>query len=1822
MREPRIKKRWSIGERPFTGKAAAVWLLLVGLLVQCVFGPGPLPVQAAGSVTISDIQGLVDMKNDLSGNYILNADIDFTQLPNYDTTWSWQSIGNTLQPFSGSFDGQNHTINGLKGNPVFGAASTGATIQNVNMTNVSIESGSFDAVGSLVGSNQGTVANVQASGSVSAMQNVGGIIGVNTFSGVVKNSQSAVTVSAWDAESHAGGLIGINGGTVENSSATGDVSTGNKVGGLIGLNVGRVKNSFASGTVISLGDSTGGLVGENADNSTVEGSYATGLVSGSNQTGGLIGSMTNSTVSTSYATGNALGNDKVGGFIGYSSGSAINTSYATGGILGGNQIGGFIGEMSGSTINNSYATGSVTGMDEVGGFIGYSSDSAINTSYAAGGSSGGNRIGGFIGKMSGSTINNNYATGYVMGTNEVGGLVGSLTNSSSVYTSYAAGYVWGTTNPGGLVGAKSSSTVGSSYYDKETTQQNDNSGKGTPLKTAEMKLERSFNGWEFDTIWQIDERNGYPTLLVLDKTAPIISSASVANTARDKVELKFPEKVKLSNPDGFSVTVAGKEAAITSLSGSGTYTLTLTIDKSVYKGDTVTLGYDQSSGSVRDLADNPLASANPTVTNKVTFSAAQAVAADKAALAIGYAGTDTEKSVTQTVTLPTSGSNGSVITWTSSLPGVIATNGTVHRPEEASGDARVTLVATISMSGVTDHKTFVLTVKALPAADEVAADKAALEIVYHGSDTAVSVKQDVTLPTNGANGTTITWSSDQPAVISSKGVVKRPPYSGNDATVRLTATIRKNTAEDTKTFVLKVLKMSAAEAVNLDFQSLEIGYAAGDNAASVTRDLVLATVGSNESSITWLSNKPTVIDSTGKVTRPEEADGDTDVQLIANIALPGAAENKTFVVTVKAKSDTNAVATDKAALNIGYAAGDSETSVTKDVMLSTAGANGTNIVWSSDTPDVISTSGKVNRPGYAAGDATVTLTATIAKGLASDTKTFVLIVKKQPHVPTYVPVTGVSLSKTRLVMQEGGEAVRLQAVIVPDTATNQQVTWSSSNPAVATVDQDGQVTAGVPGEAVITVTTFEGSFTAACTVSVEAKPVGEVSLSGLAVSPGTLSPAFSPAKTEYSVEVDNDIKQITVAPTTDNETATITVNGKEVGSGEESAPIRLAVGDTLIKVIVVGPEGTSKTYTITVTRRDRVKPWVKLSGLDISEGRLKPAFSPDRTAYTAEVGYEVHRISVTPTVSDKKTATITVNGEAVPSGEASKPLELDVGKNKIEISVTAAEHEDMFGGTRTSMTYTITVNRANKAESKVKLSDLNVSEGRLRPAFDPDRTDYTVDVEYAVKRIKITPTVDGEDVTVTVNGKEVASGEESGAIHLDVGDNTIEVVVKNELNESKTYWITVTREKGKGDSPGRGGAIDPDEERHPPISTGGIGTGSGSNSGANGNIDKRLTISITQNGQRSQQFSHTIEVDASRSADGRAMTTLTLTTEQLASAAEALNPDESVIIPVASLPQNGSLRLNMSGKAIGMLAKKNTTLDIQAQAAYVSLLTTELPMDSIARQWGVEADDLELSVEISHLSSEVHDQAATIVKQAGAELLSEPVQIGITLRVGDNRTTLPYTGVHTRASRLSIPALLQNPEQYAVVLVENGRMHPVPAVYTNGQIVVHSVRSGTYMIVKQTSTFTDISQHWAQSAIEILANKMIMQGSGNQQFNPDGNLTRAQFAILLVRALGLEGSDVQSKQSFIDVDADSWYASGVAVAVEAGIFKGVAEDRFAPDALMTRGQMAIAMQRVGSLLKTTTGEDTFGVLVDKHPATRAEAAVMLKNMLELAGLLK
>jgi len=385
----------------------AIAVAAVLILFLCA-GTGAVAA-AEEYVEISSATELQDVRDDLDADYVLVDDIDLSGVDNF------EPIGDDEAPFSGTFDGNAHTISNLTIDRsdesdvgLFGYVSQEGKVENITL--VDAEVSGEQRVGTLIGQNHGDVRGSRADGNVTGDLRVGGLVGDSGGNVVDSNSDAEIT-----SEGVAGGLVGNNYGEITRSGATGDV-TGEKghVGGLVGRNngEGRIDGSYATGDVEGhlMGSSihangVGGLAGTNGGE--VHGSYATGEVRGESDVGGLLGFTFGSNVRDSHAEGDVEGIRRVGGLVGWVESGTVAESHAMGDVAGRWTVGGLAG-LNEDTVTQSHAEGDANGYAEVGGLIGENSGE-VGDSRASGNVTADSRFGGLVGEFSlGSLINSRW----------------------------------------------------------------------------------------------------------------------------------------------------------------------------------------------------------------------------------------------------------------------------------------------------------------------------------------------------------------------------------------------------------------------------------------------------------------------------------------------------------------------------------------------------------------------------------------------------------------------------------------------------------------------------------------------------------------------------------------------------------------------------------------------------------------------------------------------------------------------------------------------------------------------------------------------------------------------------------------------------------------------------------------------------------------------------------------------------------------------------------------------------------------------------------------------------------------------------------------------------------------------------------------------------------------------------------------------------------------------------------------------------------------------------------------------------------------------
>lgn len=371
--------------------------------------------------------------------------------------------------------------------------------------------------------------------------------------------------------------------------------------------------------------------------------------------------------------------------------------------------------------------------------------------------------------------------------------------------------------------------------------------------------------------------------------------------------------------------------------------------------------------------------------------------------------------------------------------------------------------------------------------------------------------------------------------------------------------------------------------------------------------------------------------------------------------------------------------------------------------------------------------------------------------------------------PEEVPVEGVTLNIQNVTLKIG-ESTTLEASITPDNATNKNVTWSSEDSDIASVDKDGEVTAKGEGKTTITVTTEDGEKTATCEVTVieEQKPEPEP------------EPEPDPEPEEIPVEgISLNIQNITlnIGETTTleatitpenatNKNVTWTSENNDIASVDNGVVTAISEGTTNI-IVTTDDGGKKATCSVTVLPNEEPEP----------EPEVIPVENVvlNQNSVTLNIGETTTlKATITPDNATNKNVTWTSDNEDIAS--VNNGIVTAIGPGKTTITVTTQD------GQKTAEC-TITVIEPEPEEIHVEKVDLNMQNISLEIG------------ETATLVAVITPNdATNKNVTWTSEDENIASVNNGIVTAIGPGETTITVTTEDG-EKTATCKITVTEEE-------------------------------------------------------------------------------------------------------------------------------------------------------------------------------------------------------------------------------------------------------------------------------------------------------------------------------------------------------------------------------------------------------------------------------------------
>jgi len=289
----------------------------------------------------------------------------------------------------------------------------------------------------------------------------------------------------------------------------------------------------------------------------------------------------------------------------------------------------------------------------------------------------------------------------------------------------------------------------------------------------------------------------------------------------------------------------------------------------------------------------------------------------------------------------------------------------------------------------------------------------------------------------------------------------------------------------------------------------------------------------------------------------------------------------------------------------------------------------------------------------------------------------------------------------------------------------------------------------------------------------------------------------------------------------------------------------------------------------------------------------------------------------------------------------------------------------------------------------------------------------------------------------------------------------------------------------------------------------------------------------------------------------------------------------------------------LSGHTVKTMESKDAVLEIKTGQVTYTLPASQINIEAVSDEIGKQAElrDIKVSVKISEPAPDTVKIVADNADKNNYQIIVKPIEFEITCSSGSR--TIEITKFNAYVERMiAIPEGV-DPSKITtgVILNADGTFSPVPTVITmiDGKYYakINSLTNSTYAVIYSPKSFKDLVQHWAEKNVNDMASRLVVSGTGEDKFEPDKDITRAEFATIVVRALGLM-SPGSGKDAFIDVVKKSWYYDAVSIAHEYGITSGYENGNFGPDDKINREQaltmIARAIKITGSKVELADGE--------------------------------
>ncbi|MEI7025164.1 S-layer homology domain-containing protein, partial [Paenibacillus sp. y28] len=364
-------------------------------------------------------------------------------------------------------------------------------------------------------------------------------------------------------------------------------------------------------------------------------------------------------------------------------------------------------------------------------------------------------------------------------------------------------------------------------------------------------------------------------------------------------------------------------------------------------------------------------------------------------------------------------------------------------------------------------------------------------------------------------------------------------------------------------------------------------------------------------------------------------------------------------------------------------------------------------------------------------------------------------------------------------------------------------------------------------------------------------------------------------------------------------------------------------------------------------------------------------------------------------------------------------------------------------------------------------------------------------------------------------------------------------------------------------------------------------------SGSSSDGDSSSSSSSSSSGQTSTPASNTgvnvlvngrVEnagTATTKDVNGQQTVTIAVDDKKLLLRLEAEGPGTVITIPLTM--ESDAFIAEFNGNIVKQMEAKQAIVELHTGRATYTLPAWQMNMDSISERIGkeVELQDIKIRIEIAAPLADTLRRVEQAAVQGQFDLAAPPVEFRVTAVYGDR--TVEVTQFSTYVERTIVLPDGTDPNKITtgVVVDPDGTVRHVPTqvVAKDGTYAaqIKSLTNSTYSIIWHPLEFTDVTSHWAKEAVNNMGSRLVIHGTGDGVFSPDREITRAEFAAIMVRGLGLKLED--GSAVFSDVQVSDWYSSAIHTAYAYGLINGYEDGTFRPNDKITREQAMVILAK-------------------------------------------